>query len=158
MCNFTTLKCMPCIHGTDPRCIHTTDWCKATEAQICKKPSAIAGIWRGIQIQKGFCREEWDFKFGKTGGTVDIQTLSMNDPAHPGEQWTGTYTETPGTGKINIEINIKTAPDADTCIGAKAGDKLTGYYMEKDGQAQTFKFMYLATGSPNGAAPPTYDA
>ena len=159
MCNVTSAKCMPCIPATDPGCLYTTAYCKAAEAQICKKPSAVAGVWRGLQIQKGFCREEWDFKFGKTDGTVDIQTLSKNDPAHPDEQWTGTYVETPGTGKqINVVIDIKTAPAADTCIGAKAGDKLTGYYMESDGQAQTFKFMYLATGAPNGAAPPTYDA
>ena len=56
-----------------------------------------------------------------------------------------------------IEIDLKTAPDGDTCIGAKAGDKLEGVYKESDGTLQTFKFLYLATGKPNGGVPTTYD-
>jgi hypothetical protein len=148
---------MPCDPVKTKGCVLPTANCKAAEAQICKKPSGVTGIWRGIQIQKGFCREEWDFKFGDDG-TIEIQTLSQNDPAHPGEKWSGTFKETKGTGKdVSIEIDIKTAPDADTCIGAKAGDTLNGIYEESDGQQQTFKFMYLATGAPNAAAPDSFD-
>ena len=81
-CNTTSAQCEQCDHVKDPTCLYTTAYCQAAEKQICKKPSAIEGVWRGIQIQKGFCREEWDFKFG-ADGSVTIQTLSKNDPAHP---------------------------------------------------------------------------
>ena len=159
MCDAGTAKCVECTPGKDAGCSQTFEYCHAAEAQICKKPSKITGVWRGIQVQKGFCREEWDFNFG-ADGSVQISTAGT-DTAVANEKWSGTFNETgalSGGQGMSFEIVIKTAPGASTCMGAKADDKLEGMYKEADGYDSTFKFMYLATGKANGQIPTSFDA
>lgn len=65
-CNPVTGQCVSCQQGPD--CQYTVDYCKAS----CQK-SNLLGVWRGIQINKGFKVAEYDFTFYPDGKVCVVQ-------------------------------------------------------------------------------------
>ena len=61
-CLFDTGQCQICDPAKDPGCQYTIDYCTAS----CKK-SNVLGVWRGIQVNKGFKVAEYDFSFFPDG-------------------------------------------------------------------------------------------
>ena len=146
-CNTKDGVCYKCNKtAQDPECLYTKDVCSAT----CKKQGQINGVWRGVQINKGFTVGEWDFDFTvadqcKITFTGDKQEVYMTKPTLSDGASSGTSTAT-------FEFDGTAAPG--NILGVKSGDKLNGIFEKFDGQSNTFQVMYLAMAKTSGDPAP----
>jgi hypothetical protein len=145
-CNYSVGECQECHPSSaDPACIYTKDYCD----QSCKKGSA-GGVYRGIEISKGFDWGEWDFTFFSD----DKAAFELHSKAIKYEASVVKAGEAPGGAKITFTM---TAAPAGGPINVKVGDKLIGIYTSNPGQRQELGFLNLALSKPDGTAIATFD-
>jgi len=145
-CNTKDGKCYTCNKtAEDPECLYTKDVCNAD----CKKQGQINGVWRGVQINKGFVVGEWDFDFTvadlcRITFTGDKQEVYMTKP---------TLSDGASSGTSTATFEFDTAVPGNI-LGVKSGDKLNGIFQKFDGQSDVFEVMYLATAKTSGDPAP----
>lgn len=142
-CNFTTGQCIKC-NSSDPDCRYTEAQCDV----FCHK-SAAQGVFRGIQINKGFTVGEWDFSFFSDGHVAfELHGTSVKYEATFNER--GSASE--GTSMV---FTILEAP-AGGPLDVSTGDILSGLFITDPGQNRIVNYMYLGLGK-SGSAASTFD-
>lgn len=98
----------------------------------------VAGIWRGLRIDKSFVVDEWDFNFSTVmaGSTVTYKSKAL------GKTFTGTYA-------IGAAATIDTFASYHLTVTLSTGEVLSGLYSDKASGPIT-RFMYLGLPLASG--------
>lgn len=133
-CNFTNNTCVKCTPNSgDPDCLYTMDYCKTAQKEGKCKKEKLDGLYRMIEVQKGFKKGEFDilFKDNKLHAQfydTKVETKEMGDVKTTGSSQ---------GGGVTFEVtNIQK--------GVWPWDTLFGVYHQTFGEAQTFIFLELA--------------
>jgi len=143
-CNPLNGACEVCVQGT-PGCLYTADYCKAS----CKKTD-LYGVFRGIQINKGFKVTEWDFTFYPDGKAAFRSTTDLT------QIYEALYSSS-GTTKQGLPISmlITSAPVGGP-LPLNARDSISGMTIVSTSYTGLTKFLYMGLGLP-GSAATTFD-
>jgi len=134
-CDPVTGSCQSCTQGSDPSCQYTADYCKAS----CQK-SNLMGIWRGIQINKGFKVAEFDFTFYPDGKVTFVST------ANSSAVYEALFTEGGVTSEGRPVIFVITVAPTQGPLPIQMNNNLRGLFTVNDGEQGITRFMYLGLG------------
>jgi len=144
-CNPYTGTCQSC-QQTDPDCKYTVDYCLAS----CQKSNLI-GVWRGIQINKGFKVAEWDFTFYPDGKVAFVSTIDSSSKYEALFSEAGKSTE----GRP-VTFFITMAP-AGGPLPISVQNSLGGLFTVQDGEEGVTRFLNLGLGVTPSAPATTFD-
>jgi len=134
-CNPVTGQCESCQQGA-PGCQYTVDYCKAS----CQK-SNVLGVWRGIQINKGFKVAEFDFTFYPDGKVAFVSTSASSAVYEATFNEAGVSQE----GRPIIMV-ITNAPASGGPLPLTVNNNIRGLFTVQDGEEGITRFMNLALG------------